>query len=105
MEEVEQTYNYYLKLFCVKDNRYTKNDYFNITNDGQLQIGITAHCYLYEFNSYKIYKRGKKKFFFNIFSEADVEMCQFTCSREELFDEVRKHLKKSIREKKLKNLV
>jgi hypothetical protein len=100
MEEVEQTYNYYLKLFCVKDNRYTKNDYFNISDDGQLHISFTDHCYLYDVNSYKIYKRRKPSFFFN----RDIELCNFT-SNKELFIKVRTFFKKSIRAQKLKELV
>lgn len=100
MEEVEQTYNYYLKLFCIKDNRYTKNDYFNITDDGQLRIGFTDHCCLYDVNSYKIYKR-KPSFFFN----RDIELCNFTSNKEELFIKVRTFFKKSIRAQKLKELI
>ncbi len=100
MIESDITYNYYLKLSFVKDNRYTKNDYFNISDDGQLHITFSDHCCLYNYNTYKIFKRKKLLFF-----DRDKEMCRFTCSREELFDEVRKILKKSIREKKLKNLV
>ena len=57
MTEIDSTYNYYLKLSFVKKNSYTKNDYFDISDDGQLYISFTDHCCLYDMNCYKIYQK------------------------------------------------
>jgi len=103
MEEIERTYNYYLKLFSVQENAYTKNDYFDITDDGKLQISFQDKCMLYDINVYKIFKKEKPSFFFKF--NRDKELCRFSCKKEELFEKVETLLKKSIREQKLKELI